>query len=168
VTWRCDETIEVVLNPEGAPAGYDDLVDAALTRVNTASGFRFEVVGETSDRDFLDRSEGPVLLGFVDEEEVPELAGDVAGIGGAVYALPAGPGQATAVGGVVALDTDVIDDDVPAENAQAILVHELLHVLGLGHTDAPGELMRATGTGQTALGQGDLAGLAALREEACS
>ena len=168
VTWRCDESIPVVVNPQGAPREYEDLVDAAIDRVNTASGFRFEVVGETADRDFLDRSQGPVLLGFADEDEVAELAGDVAGIGGSVYALPAGPGRVTAVGGVVALDTDVVNDDVPFEAAEAVLVHELLHVLGLGHTDAPGELMRATGNGRTELGPGDRAGLAHLREAACS
>jgi hypothetical protein len=168
VTWRCDETISVVVNPEGAPADYEELVDAAIVRVNAASGFRFEVVGETSERDFLDRSQGPVLLGFADEDEVTELAGDVAGIGGSVYALPAGPGRVTAVGGVVALDTDVVDDDVPFEYAEAVLVHELVHVLGLGHTEAAGELMQATGSGQTELGPGDRAGLAHLREAACS
>ena len=168
VTWRCDDTIPVLVNPDGAPRDYEELVESSISRVNDASGFRFEVVGETSDRDFLDRSQGPVLLGFADEDEVPELAGDVAGIGGSVYALPAGPGRVTAVGGVVALDTDVVTDDVPTRYAEAILVHELLHVLGLGHTDAPGELMRATGTGQTELGPGDLAGLAHLREAACS
>ena len=70
--------------------------------------------------------------------------------------------------GVVALDTDVVNDDVPFEAAEAVLVHELLHVLGLGHTDAPGELMRATGNGRTELGPGDRAGLAHLREAACS
>lgn len=168
VTWRCDESISIVVNPEGAPAGYDDLIDTAITTVNAASGFRFEVVGETSERNFLDRSQGPVLLGFADEDELAELVGDVAGIGGSVYALPAGPGRVTAVGGVVALDTDVVNDDVPFEYAEAVLVHELVHVLGLGHTEAPGELMRATGTGQTELGPGDRAGLAHLREEACS
>ncbi|MGA8045343.1 MAG: matrixin family metalloprotease [Dermatophilaceae bacterium] len=168
VTWRCDESIPIVVNPAGAPADYDELVGAAITRVNDASGFRFEVVGETSERNFLDRSQGPVLLGFADEGEVVELAGDVAGIGGSVYALPPGPGRVTAVGGVVALDTDVVNDDVPFEYAEAVLVHELVHVLGLGHTEAPGELMRATGSGQTELGPGDRAGLAHLREAACS
>ena len=168
VTWPCEGTIPVVVNPDGAPSGYEGVLDSAIARVNEASGFTFEVVGETSERDFLDRTRGPVLLGFADEDEVPDLAGDVAGIGGAVYALPPGPGPATAVGGVVALDTDVLGSRVPDEYVEAVLVHELVHVLGLGHTDAPGELMRATGSGRADLGPGDRAGLAHLREAACS
>jgi hypothetical protein len=51
---------------------------------------------------------------------------------------------------------------------EAILVHELLHVLGLGHTDDPEQLMAAENTGQSGLGDGDLAGLAALQDAACS
>lgn len=45
----------------------------------------FEVVGETSDRDFLERGAGDVLLGFADADEVDSLSGQTAGVGGVVY-----------------------------------------------------------------------------------
>jgi hypothetical protein len=168
VTWPCEGTIPVEVNPEGAPAGYESIVANAVARTNAASGFRFEVVGETSDRDFLSRGAGPVLLGFADATEVELLEGDIAGVGGSVYARTGGADPITAVGGLVVLDIDDVTDRLPAEHAEAVLIHELAHVLGLGHTDAPGQLMRAAGTGQTDFGVGDLAGLQHLREHACS
>lgn len=167
VTWPCSGTVPIEVNPQGAPSGYQAVLSAAIERVNAASGFTFEIVGETSDRDFLERRSGPILLGFADEEELEMLSGRTAGLGGAVYARPVS-GPAVAVGGVVALDTDVFTEDLPAGFGAAIVVHELAHVLGLGHTAQSGELMRSTGSAQSELGSGDLAGLAHLREHACS
>lgn len=166
VTWGCEADIEVVVNPEGAPEGYAELVASAVATVNATSGFTFVVTGETDDREFLDRRAGPVLLGWADEDEVPGLAGTTAGLGGASYVT--GGGSARAVGGMVIVDTDLpggwfgggIDEET-------IIVHELLHVLGLGHTDDQRQLMAAEHTGQTSLGQGDLEGIAALEEAAC-
>jgi hypothetical protein len=63
VTWGCEARIDVEINPEGAPEGYADLVVSALATVNAASGFTFEVVGETDDRQFFDRGRGPARLG---------------------------------------------------------------------------------------------------------
>lgn len=171
VTWPCEGTIPVEINPQHAPDGYAELVASALGRVNEASGFTFEVVGETDDRSFLERGPGPVLLGFADADEVPALAGPTAGLGGAVHAQRAAGGPRTAVGGMVVLDVDVFADftgELSAPVAEAIVIHELAHVLGLGHTDAGGELMQAVSLGQTQLGAGDLTGLRHLREAACS
>lgn len=167
VTWPCTGTIPIEVNPDGAPRGHDEILGRAIERINAASGFTFEIVGETSDRDFLERRSGPVLLGFSDEDELEMLAGRTAGLGGAVYARSSS-GPSVAVGGVVALDTDVFTDDLPVSSGEGVVVHELAHVLGLGHTTQSGELMRATGSAQTGLGPGDLAGLAHLREHACS
>lgn len=168
VTWPCEDTIPMEVNPQGAPEGYADLVAAAVTRISDASGFTFEVVGETDDRTFLDRGAGPVLLGFADETELPALGGPTAGLGGAVHAQRSAGGPRVAVGGMVVLDVDLFDDQLPAPVAEAIVIHELAHVLGLGHTDTGGELMQPVSLGQTQLGSGDLAGLRHLREAACS
>ena len=167
-TWPCRGTIAIEVNPEGAPAGYETFLASSIARINAASGFTFEITGETTDRNFLQRSIGPVLLGFSDEDELEALGGRIAGLGGAVYARPSSGGPVTAVGGVVALDTDVFTDRLPREHAEAITMHELAHVLGLGHTDQRGQLMAAYSTSQTDFGEGDLAGLAALRDQACS
>lgn len=166
VTWGCDRPVEIVVNPQGAPEGYADLVAGAVARVEEAGGFDLEVVGTTDDRDFVDREPGPVLLGWADETEVPELAGRTAGLGGSVYATgPAGDGRA--VGGMVVIDTDLPRGWFRGVDEQAIIAHELLHVLGLGHTEREGELMMAETSGQSEIGPGDRAGLAALQEAAC-
>ena len=46
------------------------------------------------------------------------------------------------------------------------MLHELAHVLGLGHIKAQGELMEPSGGGVTDLGPGDLQGLQELGSSA--
>ena len=53
------------------------------------------------------------------------------------------------------------------EQARAIVVHELAHVLGLDHVDDPDELMHPVTASRTGLGPGDLQGLALLGQAAC-
>lgn len=166
LTWECEARIEVLVNPEGAPDGYADLVASAVATVEEASSFSFVVIGETDDRDFLERGRGPVLLGWADEDEVAQLAGSTAGIGGASYVTgPSGGGRA--VGGMVVIDRDLPRGFLGGIDEEVVLVHELLHVLGLGHTDDADQLMAAQHTGQSGLGEGDLTGLAALETAAC-
>lgn len=173
VTYDPCRTIEVVVNPEGAPDNYDELVDTAIARTSEATGFQFERVGTTDDRDFTRRqgalgSRPPVLVAWADEDEVPELAGDVAGIGGST-ATDFGTGRMRYVSGIVVLDSDVFDDFTTAEEpyAQAIVDHEFGHLVGLDHVDDRGELMNAENFGVTEYGPGDLEGLARLGRVDC-
>lgn len=162
--------IEVVVNPAGAPDNYDELVDTGLARTGAATGLVFERVGLTDDRDvvvgpFARRR--PVLIAWALPDEVPELAGDVAGIGGSVATGP--PGRLRYVTGRVVLDQELFADFGPRETpfAQAIVDHELAHVVGLGHVDDPGELMYDDNLGRTTYGPGDREGLARLGSISC-
>lgn len=166
VTWACGAEISVEVNPAGAPDGYAELVAAAVSRVNEASGFTFVVAGETDDRSFLDRGRGPVLVGWADEQEVPELAGTTAGLGGSTYVVGPG-GDARSVGGMVVLDTDMPGGWLRGLDEEVVLVHELVHVLGLGHSDDADSLMAAENAGQAEFTDADLDGLAALEQAAC-
>jgi hypothetical protein len=173
VTYDPCRAIEVAVNPQGAPDNYDDLVDTAIERTSEATGFRFERVGTTDDRDFTRRQGGlgsrpPVLVAWADEDEVPELEGDVAGIGGST-ASDFGTGRLRYVSGIVVLDADVFDDFGGSEEpyAQAIVDHEFGHLVGLDHVDDRGELMNAENLGRTTYGPGDLEGLARLGRVDC-
>lgn len=162
--------VEVLVNPEGAPPRHDSLVDTGLATVQESSGLEFVRVGETTDRDVDQRpsSRRPVLIMWATPDEVPELSGRVAGIGGSV-AVQRNGGRLEYLTGRVVLDRDLfatLAGDRQHE-AQAILDHELGHLVGLGHVDDPGELMHDDNVGRTTFGAGDLEGLARLGNIAC-
>lgn len=165
--------IEVAVNPEGAPSNYEALVDVAIDRVSTATGLRFERVGETDGRDFRRVQWGvgarpPVLVAWATPDEMPDLAGDVAGVGGSTPVTQPG-GRIRYVTGIVVLDRDLFATLGPedAPHAQAIVDHEFAHLVGLGHVDDPGELMNEDNLGRTTYGPGDLEGLARLGAIEC-
>lgn len=170
----CQE-IRYAVNPEGAPDDYRAFVDQAAARVGEATGFKFRDIGSTDDRRFLHRTgdperSDPVLIGWATPEEVPDLGGDVAGLGGSA-AVSRTPDHLSYVTGMVVLDRDLFAD-LSAESGgfdeeRAIVMHELGHVVGLGHVDDPGELMNAHNEGRTSFGPGDLEGLAELGAVDC-
>lgn len=52
--------------------------------------------------------------------------------------------------------------------ARGVVMHELGHVLGLGHVDDPDQLMHPEGTVANTFADGDRAGLARLGAGACA
>lgn len=167
VTFDPCRPVEIVINPQGAPEGYREMIDTAVRRTAEASGLDLVVVGESEDRDFLDRGRGdPVLVGWADEEEVPALSGTIAGLAGATT-LEAPPAPPRAVSGMVVLDTATYSrSDVPHESLQAVVDHEFGHLVGLDHVEDPDELMHAEGSALR-YGPGDLEGLARIGRSPC-
>jgi len=166
--------IRYAVNPADAPPGWADDVRRSVGAVTEATGLRFESAGTTDDRDFDDRGGGegaadPVLIGWADADEVPPLAGDVAGIGGATMVELGG--RRGFVSGAVVLDTattDRLSDEREGSSFhRSLLMHELGHLVGLDHVDDPGELMYAEGVTRRDFGPGDLAGLARLGAIRC-
>jgi len=165
--------IEVAVNPDGAPDNYDELVDTAIERTSDATGLAFQRVGGTDDRDFTRRGSAiatrpPVLVAWATPAEVPDLEGDIAGIGGSA-ATASGNGKLRYVTGIVVLDRDTFgefeDDEQPF--AQAIVDHEFGHLVGLDHVEDPHELMNEGNVGVTTYGPGDREGLARLGSVDC-
>lgn len=178
VTYSACLPIRVQVNPAGGPADAVALVQQAMDRVAAATGLRFEYAGLTTHRPQwhsshlpeLARADAPVLVSWATPEEVPQLAGDVAGIGGSVWAGEAGGTRRYVTGGVT-LDSGAFDELAQRPDAQAeeeaIVLHEFGHLVGLGHVNDPGELMYRRNIGRTDFGPGDLAGLARLGEGGC-
>jgi len=173
--------VRYVVRPDGMPEGGQQLVEEAAAIVGSAAGLVLEYAGTTDEAPAVGRlliqperyGDGwaPVLVAWADEATMPELAGDVVGVGGSA-AVPGahGQGQWLAAGRVV-LDVPDLGAMLEApgghERARALVVHELAHVLGLDHVDDPTELMYPVNATRTDLGPGDLAGLALVGQVAC-
>jgi len=177
VAWDPCRSIHYVINPAGGPPGATGLVEQAVARVEQASGLVFEYGGETDERPHWDSpvlpvlgTRRPVLVSWARPDEVPQLSGEVAGIGGSVP-VGAGDGRLRYATGGITLDAASFaalatqPDGVREE--RAIVLHELGHVLGLAHVADPGELMNAANLGLLDFGPGDLAGLARLGAGRC-
>jgi hypothetical protein len=174
VGWNPCREIHYVVNPDGAPPNWETLIKDGIAEVEARTGLAFRSDGTTDDRGFEDRFAGggdplPALIGWADDQEVPQLEGDVAGIGGATYAEVGG--HRTYVTGMVVLDVETDDKLASAKDAEvvqlAVLLHELGHLVGLAHVDDRGEIMYADGVTRTSYGTGDLDGLARLGSVPC-
>ena len=175
VGWDPCEEIRYRINPAGAPPGGSELVHRALDRASAATGLAFEDEGETDERPFpggvrLFGRPDPVVIGWADAGKYPDLAGQVAGMGGAVAERSSG-GRLRYVSGGIVLDVEAFTATAVAQQPrvmEGIVLHEVAHVVGLGHVSEPMELMYATNTGQVELGPGDREGLARLGALPCS
>ncbi len=169
VTYDPCETIRVVVNEDLAPRDAEQILDAAIDAVEAASGLTFEVIGTTdaepmSTDDIRDGDDfRPVQISWSDPDTVPDLSGDVAGLGGSTWLET--DGHRWYVTGEVVLDAPDLrrfGTDVAIE----VLMHELAHVIGLAHVDDDGELMHPSGS-QPDWGPGDRAGLELLGQGRC-
>ncbi len=169
VGWDPCTPIDYVVNPQGAPRGWERTVDEAISVVEKASGFDFVSDGTTQNREFEQRVAPNVLIAWAGPEEVTDLAGNAAGIGGSTPLRS--EGRTRFVSGVVVLDQGEYDVMVRTGRAKAmtlILAHELGHVLGLDHVEDESQLMTRKYTGQSGFGDGDRAGFRALHDLTCS
>ncbi|PRY38562.1 matrixin [Geodermatophilus tzadiensis] len=171
--------VHYVVRPDGVPAGGAGLVAEAVAEVSAATGLRFVADGATDEAWSEDRPAAqpgrygdrwaPVLVSWETPATVPALAGTVAGVGGSEAWSAGGP--YVYVTGAVAVDAGwaaaVVGSPEGRAALRGVLVHELAHVVGLGHVDDPGELMSPHGSATGELGPGDRHGLARLGRGPC-
>jgi len=173
VGWNHCKPIHYVVNPKGAPEDWEDIVRDGVVTVTDASGFEFQYDGTSIERTFDGRAVNPddpppVLVAWAGADEVPELEGSTAGIGGSTPSQVRNRVQF--VTGLVVLDTEAYDRMEQTGDRQSevlIFAHELGHVLGLDHVDDVGELMNAEYVGQDGFGPGDRDGLRRLHDLPC-
>jgi hypothetical protein len=171
------QPIHLVVNPRRAVAGHDDILADAVAEVSRATGLKFVFDGET-DRvparrapqpAMNGRGWEPVLVAWSDEQEVQDLAGNTAGLGGSAGASRSG--HEWLVTGSVVLDgadlAEIIRRPNGRDAVRAIVMHEFGHLLGLNHVQAAAELMNDDNVGQREFGPGDRVGLAKLGSGRC-
>lgn len=177
VRWDPCRPVHVVVRPDGEPPGGREAVTAALTTVGAASGLVFVVDGETDEppadtRPVVDRARygdrwSPVLVAWSDASEFQQLAGALGTAGPAA----AGDGG-TWVTGTVVLDAawfaGALPEEIGRRRAEAVLAHELAHLVGLGHSQDPFSLMSPTYQSVYGFSLSDRAGLARLGDGPCS
>jgi len=176
VRWNPCEPVHYVVNAALAPPGSLEDVHEAFRRISGATGITF-VFGDLTDevpsayrKAFQPKRYGerwaPILVGWVDPDtsDIPFDIED-GGVASAV-ASPLYPTTSTDlyVSGWVAMNQE--DPNLPGWahpwEQGPVLLHEIGHVMGLGHVDAYGEIMNETGGGAVDLGPGDQEGLRLL------
>jgi hypothetical protein len=175
--------IHYVVSRIGASAENLAILSAAIKEVSTATGLRFENDGFTDERwsrsrpivvsDYGNRF-APVLIVWARPDEVPDLDGSIAGLGGSRPGLAPGasPDDLHYVTGSVALDVDDFADMLAhpegVTEATDVTLHELGHLVGLDHVADSSQLM-APELAQRLDGYqaGDLRGLSRLGVGPC-
>lgn len=180
VTWSPCRAIHYVVRPDNAPPGGAQDLAQAISQVSAATGLTFVNDGATTEVPTADRPAyqpnvygkhwAPVLIAWATPQEVPDFGIDVLGEAGPDgYYNPSH--QAVYVSGTVYLDS--VKLGVYARTGRqgevlATILHELGHLVGLGHVDDQSDIMYP----QVSLtlrryGPGDLAGLRSLGEGPC-
>jgi hypothetical protein len=175
VRWDPCSSIDLVVADALAPEGWRQDLDSAIATLRQATGLDLRIINEVDEPPSDDRSPyqpdrygdrwAPILVAWAMPTDDPWLRDVDRGLG-----IPVAVGtddERVYVSGHVVLNADRPDLQVGTADRRtswaATVLHELIHVLGLGHVDDASQLMATfPGAGPVRLGTGDLAGLAAV------
>lgn len=182
-SWDPCKPIHIVVNERTAIKDGARLVDEAISEVEKATGLSIVLDGSTSERPSSSRpidvaryrsEDTPVLLAWSDPAESPRLSGRTVGYEKSRSLISIGQydRRPVYVTGSVTIDGPELSKVARQSNgwarARGVLMHELGHLVGLGHVKARDEIMyRNLTRSQVSWGAGDLAGLAVLGSGTC-
>ncbi len=112
-----------------------------------------------------------MLIAWSNEKNFPDLAGDTAGIGEPIAAYTTDGKKQVYVSGLVVFDDQQLSVTATPDRGivRAIVLHELGHLVGLGHTADRNEIMYSESNFDVRdYGVGDLQGLAMLGTQPCA
>ena len=180
--------IHYVTNQRTMPPRGDKMVADAIAAISAASGLVFKNDGATDEEPTENRAAfqrsrygdrwAPVLISWSDPIRSPDLNKDVIGQGGSMYLdtseTPFDRRSKVYITGMLVLDGPSFANlqpkgDVTAEDVgRATILHELGHLVGLGHVEDPTQVMYPSSSYEvTSLATGDLNGLAKLGRGDC-
>jgi hypothetical protein len=174
--WNPCEPIHYVVNASLAPQGSIGDVHEAVSRISAATGIAFVYEGPTDEEASIHREDyqpdrygkrwAPVLIAWADPDnsDIPFQRDNHVAAGVAVPDIPSHRFEDVYVSGWIALNADDPNPpgfDLPGQQGP-VLLHELGHLMGLGHVHTVGELMHPSGGGVVDLGPGDREGLREL------
>ena len=181
IRWDPCHPIHYVTNLAAAPPTAAADVAGALSRITAATGIQFINDGTTNEVPVTGRPVvqpnrygpgwAPVLIAWGAPGPASLLPGEnILGEGGSTWVSPSG-GPSVYVSGIVAIDA-AATAVLPAGYGRGatmgdLLLHELGHVVGLGHTNDTGQVMYPDllARPSSSYGAGDLAGLRHLGVE---
>jgi hypothetical protein len=181
VTWDPCRPVHFVVRPNGEPEGGAALLRWALNQISTATGLQFVDDGPineapSTDRPSFDRQRygdrwAPVLVAWSSPAEWPPLADGVLGRAGPFPFGIEGRDNERYVSGLAVFNGPELDLQLKTGNenkARAVLLHELGHLVGLGHVTDPYQVMFNTNVYPLpSYRSGDRRGLALLGAGQC-
>lgn len=172
--WDPCSPITYGVNADLATQPMIDSLNEAIVQIELATGIDFQYRGRVTGRMFVPMSNdedaiidnqvgAEAVFGFANAATTPVLQGGTIGIGGLSQGFLVPGGNSTIYYEANGMALADIDDVPPGIDLQIVFMHEIAHMLGLGHvgtgSGATGEVMEPIKSVLTEFGNGDLNGL---------